>query len=832
MRTTALLLLGVLTALAEHHDNKYSRLAKRELLIRSKRRWVLSTIEVVEEDPGPFPKQISQMYNDKFEEGKGHKFSISGHGVDEEPRGVFSIDANNGKVYAHKAIDREILDKFHIKFDVLDKDSGSRLDKELAFDVEIKDINDNAPQFDRYLLRANVKESYPEGYLPVQLRATDKDQENTLNSTVTISVLSQKPDEPKFSIEQFDERNAQLKFTGCFNYDTAKGYSIMVEAKDQGMPPLSSTATIILGIEDTNTHPPVFKQNTYKGEVLEMATHEEVLRVAVEDKDKPNTPGWRANYYFISGNEDGNYKIVTDPKTNEGILSVIKGKDFERTTFTNLQIGVENEEKLFICPGKTPATPPPPNTVNITIKVIDVNDPPHFDKDTADVYQKEEESPGKVLFVPTVHDVDSDVDKIRFELIDDPADWVTLDPKTGKVTSTKKMDRESPFVNENNIYKVLVAAIDNGEPPATGTCTIQIHLGDINDHVPKLANTTLIMCGNKKNKVTVAVNDLDAHPFSGPFAFSVGGTDKTLKQRWKLDPNFGEEGVLISVKPLPYGNYSVPLVIQDQQNMVGQETLVVLVCNCGKGEDCLKKDPLTLNLGGAAVGLIMAGLFLFLLLLLLFMCQCGKKFQAISLMQDEGNQTLIKYNQEGGSSECKAEPTLLLSPTTTMTVTDSIKQSNMQHVMAPPVMSEEIDYYSNTMYSRNNEHYMNSLGMQNQRDSMRNGGWNRFSSYHTNKSTMRGASRYGRSFSLQANQQIEDHLYRKIQMIAMNNVDDPLYDPHEYAYEGQGSRCQSLDKLSLSNWGDDLQFLNDLGPKFKTLGGICQQTIQEKNIQL
>ncbi|XP_034027401.1 cadherin-like protein 26 [Thalassophryne amazonica] len=862
MRTILTLMLMVaFAALAECRDDSSIAIkhSKWEVLSRSKRRWVLSTIELQEEDRGPYPKHLAQMFNDKTDNTqKGHKFRISGMGVTEEPLGVISIDEHTGIVSALKSVDREKYDLFHIKFDILDKVTGRLLDKELAFDVEIKDINDNPPKFQSDVMRVGIKENFPEGYLPASLHAFDTDQKNTPNSEATITVLSQEPKEPKIDVKQEKDSNtAQLTFTGCFDYDKANHYKIIVQATDHGTPALSSTATVSLFIADSNTHPPVFKERSYHGEVLEMASDVDVLRVAVEDKDTPKTPAWRAKYFFIKGNEDNNYKIETDPETNEGILHVIKGKDFEKTTLTTLQIGVENEEALFHCKDKT--TPPPPvDSVNITVKIIDVNDPPEFDKKNVDVYQKEEEEPGKVLHTPKVKDVDSDVSNIRFKLLEDPANWVTIDEKTGKLTSAKKMDRESPHVNDN-VYKIVIGAIDDGEPQATGTCTVLVHLGDINDNTPKLSKNGIVMCGNKEKMIMVPVNDSDADPFSGPFAFFLSSDDTKLKELWKLDPSVGMEGGLVSLRILAYGNYSVPLVIQDQQGSAGRETLVVIVCDCGQGQQCLGKWPLTKQFGAPGIGLLFLGLLAFLLLLLLIVCQCGgKTFKSLPPAQDEGSQTLIKYNQEGGGSACKADPALLLSSITNkMTVIDSAKPQPATMTEVSPITSTNIEIYNRSRHSmvtgpcRNSLSFIHNLckghGSSHVKCQMSNnmawgrqqltargqGGLGKYSTWSKARSNSYWAntSRTTRSLSVRGIHDIGDYIDRRLYMIDGNDVEHPVYQPHKYAYEGESSKCPSLDKLSLSNLGEDLQFLNDLGPKFKTLGSICNQTIQNKNIQ-
>lgn len=59
-----------------------------------------------------------------------------------------------------------------------------------------------------------------------------------------------------------------------------------------------------------------------------------ILQIPVQDKDLINTPNWVSKFVITKGNENGNFRIDTNPKTNEGLLYVSKvsGRSYHCTT--------------------------------------------------------------------------------------------------------------------------------------------------------------------------------------------------------------------------------------------------------------------------------------------------------------------------------------------------------------------------------------------------------------------------------------------------------------------------------------------------------------------
>ncbi|XP_028942684.1 cadherin-like protein 26 [Antrostomus carolinensis] len=623
-------------------------------LQRTKRTWVITTIDIQEEDKGPFPKYAGQLFNNKSFN-TSVKYLISGPGVDQPPEiGLFSIeDDANGHVYVHRTIDREKTPAFQIRFDIVYRKTGEPLDRPLFFMIKVKDINDNAPEFPKEEYSVTIRENHSKNEPVFQVTAVDKDEDGTVNSQVSYSLSMQMPRTDGFTFN-IDPSTGSIQLSECLDYKTSNSFKLLIKASDRGTPQLSSTATVNVAVEDANNHLPVFTSDNYQLQISAGQEHPAVLRFQVEDKDSPNTPAWRAKYRVTKGNEKEQFTIETDPDTNEGILSIIKPLNYEDDSEMRLVISVANEEPFFLCKnGIVMISDLDSTNTTVNIKVLQSQHAPRFHPPILIVQKEVSMKPGRVFRRYPATYPDGVPNKIKYELAHDPGGWLSVDENSGVLTVAKEFDLESPYVN-NSLYTITVHAIGHGIPPHTGTGTILLYLSDINDHMPALVAPSLDVCDKKEGTaLIIKAKSALVQSHSGPFTFELAEDSEDVKHNWKLGRNFGESVELLMLRSLPQGNYLVPIIIQDRQGFSTRQNQHVRLCFCPDGHTC-KDSPLpqaAVRLGGGAIAIILTA-FLLLLVSSILLCRFymqGSKSKAIVPPQ-EGEQTLMNYNEESRTS--------------------------------------------------------------------------------------------------------------------------------------------------------------------------------------
>ncbi|XP_074140839.1 cadherin-13-like [Sminthopsis crassicaudata] len=363
-------------------------------------------------------------------------------------------------------------------------------------------------------------------------------------------------------------------------------YELIIEAQDMaGLDVgLTGTATATILIDDKNDHSPKFTKKEFHATVNEGVVGV-IVNLTVEDKDDPTTAAWRAVYTIINGNPGQSFEIHTNPQTNEGMLSVVKPLDYEISAFHTLLIKVENEDPLVPDVAYGPSS-----TATVQITVSDVNEGPVFHPDPMTVTKREDISIGSMLLTVNATDPDSlQHQTIRYSVYKDPAGWLNINPINGTIDTAAVLDRESPFVH-NNIYTALFLAIDSGDPPATGTGTLQIRLEDVNDNAPLIYPTLAKVCDDTKdlNVVILGALDKDLHPNTDPFKFELNkqiGSDKF----WKISKINDTHAQLSLLQNLKKANYNLPVMVTDSGTPPLSNTteLRVQVCSCKKSKmDC------------------------------------------------------------------------------------------------------------------------------------------------------------------------------------------------------------------------------------------------------
>ncbi|XP_055744847.1 protocadherin alpha-2-like isoform X14 [Salvelinus fontinalis] len=387
------------------------------------------------------------------------------------PNEHFSLDVQSGgeqsvsaELVLQKALDREKQPVIQLTLTAIDGGKSPR-SWTLVIIINVQDVNDNIPVFNKQLYKFRVTENVRFGTIVAALNATDLDE--GINSEIEYSLIGRgslnAPD-----VFTVNSETGEVTVKGSIDYEINSAFEIRVQAKDKGTPPRSTHCKVLVEVIDVNDNSPEISVTSLMSPVKEDAEIGTVVAlVTVTDKDSSKNgitncklPG--SVPFKLKSNYKNDYSLVVD-----GPL------DRESESQYNVTITATDE-----------GTPPLSSTSVITVHVSDVNDnAPRFSEPVMNVYVKENSPVGDVIYTIYAFDRDSEENaKIRYALLDKRvsiSSSVNINSDTGDIISLQSFNYE-----EIQTFQFKVQATDSGVPPLSSNVTVNVFILDENDNSP------------------------------------------------------------------------------------------------------------------------------------------------------------------------------------------------------------------------------------------------------------------------------------------------------------------------------------------------------------
>lgn len=265
----------------------------------------------------------------------------------------FEISPHTGVFSVNGELDREREDKYILTVVARDNGNDKKLSSSVSVEVQVLDVNDNAPKFYAYdeilewkhpeaeeisnhnfesvrmipVYKATLPENAPIGTTVTKVYANDTDFIGNGNGLILYSLPQKKNQMNLFSI---DSKEGIITTTGKLDYENQSVHNITVVASDLGSPSLSSTAMLMLTVIDVPdeieiSDKPVFISRYYELEI------EENVRTPIELVTLNLTEyyeNFKMRYYILNDNDtDIKKTFVIDPRN--GTLYLVKSPDRE-----------------------------------------------------------------------------------------------------------------------------------------------------------------------------------------------------------------------------------------------------------------------------------------------------------------------------------------------------------------------------------------------------------------------------------------------------------------------------------------------------------------------
>ncbi|XP_056625254.1 protocadherin gamma-B7-like isoform X13 [Triplophysa dalaica] len=209
-------------------------------------------------------------------------------------------------------LDRELVSDYNITITATDEGSPPLSStKNIYFTVA--DVNDNPPVFEEQNYRAHVQENNKPGSSICSVSATDLDWRQ--NGTVVYSLLpSDVSGAPMSSFLSINGDTGVIHAVKSFDYEQLKIFKVLVLARDNGSPPLSSNVTMRVFISDENDNTPQIlypspEGNSFMTEMVPKAAQAGSLVSKVIAVDADSGQNAWLTYHIIKASDPGLFTI-------------------------------------------------------------------------------------------------------------------------------------------------------------------------------------------------------------------------------------------------------------------------------------------------------------------------------------------------------------------------------------------------------------------------------------------------------------------------------------------------------------------------------------------